>query len=59
MGLYLRGKIYWFNIMQDGKRIQISTGADNKRLAEAIYAKVKTQIIEGKWFEIEAQKHTL
>lgn len=59
MGLYRRGKIYWFTIMQDGKRIQVSTKTDNKRLAEAIYAKAKTEVIEGRWFENQAKKHTL
>lgn len=51
MGLYRRGKIYWFTTMQDGKRIQVSTKTDSKRLAEAIYAKAKTEVIEGRWFE--------
>jgi len=40
MGLYRRGKIFWFTIMQDGKRIQLSTKTDNKKLAEKAYAKV-------------------
>jgi integrase len=58
MGLYRRGKIFWFTIMQDGKRIQVSTKTDNRKLAENIYAKAKTQIAESKWFEIEARLHT-
>ncbi len=59
MGLYKRGSFYWFTIKTDGKRIQKSTGTNNRRLAEAIYAKVKTQIKEGKWFEVcEAKQHT-
>jgi integrase len=58
MGLYRRGKIFWFTIMQDGRRIQVSTKTNNKKLAENIYAKAKIQIAEGKWFEIEARLHT-
>jgi len=37
--------------MQDRRRIQISTDTENRKLAENIYAKVKTQIVEGKYFE--------
>jgi integrase len=59
MGLFRRGKIFWFTIMANGRRIQRSTGTENKRLAENIFAKVKTQLVEGKWFEIgEAKLHT-
>lgn len=59
MGLFKRCKIYWFCIMANGRRIQRSTGTENKRLAENIYAKVKTQVIEGKWFDIgESKLHT-
>lgn len=51
MGLYRRGKFFWFTIMQDGKRIQVSTRTDNKKLAERIHAKALIEIQEGKWFE--------
>ena len=51
MGLYRRGKFFWFTIMQGGKRIQVSTKTDNKKLAEKIHAKALTEIQEGKWFE--------
>jgi integrase len=33
MGLYRRGKIFWFTIMQNRKRIQVSTKTENKKLA--------------------------
>lgn len=56
MGLYKRGKIYWFCIIHDGKRIQQSTGTSNKRLAENIQSKIRTEIIEGKYFEKEKAK---
>lgn len=51
MGLYKRGKIYWYTIMHDGRRIQQSTGSENKKLAEKIFAMVYTDIIEGRYFE--------
>lgn len=51
MGLYLRGKIYWFTIMQNGKRTQLSTQTDNRKLAERIHAKAITEIHEGVWFD--------
>ncbi|MBI5847208.1 MAG: site-specific integrase [Nitrospirae bacterium] len=51
MGLYLRGKIYWFKINTNEGRIQRSTGTANKRLAENIYAKAKTEVVEGRWFK--------
>lgn len=59
MGLYQRGKIYWFRIQHGGKRIQTSTNTSNKKLAERIYAKAYTEIHEGKWFENDgARRHT-
>jgi len=51
MGLYRRGKIFWFTIMQDGKRIQVSTKTDDKKLAVRIYSKAIYDIQEDRWFE--------
>lgn len=56
MGLYRRGKLYWFSIMQDGKRIQVSTGTDSRKLAERIYGKALTDLQEGRWFEKQKAK---
>jgi integrase len=56
MGLYRRGNVFWFAIMQDGKRIQVSTKTDNRKLAERINAKVITEIQEGIWFEKQKAK---
>jgi integrase len=53
MGLYRRGKIFWFTIMQNGKRIQVSTKTDNKKLAERIYSKAIYDIQEDRWFETQ------
>ncbi|HEX8947354.1 MAG TPA: site-specific integrase [Dissulfurispiraceae bacterium] len=51
MGLYRRGKIFWFTIMQDGKRIQLSAKTDNRKLAEKAYAKTLLDVQNGRWFE--------
>jgi integrase len=58
MGLYKRGNLFWFTIKSNGKRIQKSTGTENRKLAENIYAKAKTLVVEGKWFSNEAKKRT-
>jgi site-specific recombinase XerD len=58
MGLYRRkdSSIWWMSICDNGKQFQRSTGTSDKRLAESILAKVKTLIIEGKWFELDTAK---
>ncbi|MDR4470974.1 MAG: site-specific integrase, partial [Nitrospira sp.] len=51
MGLVKRGKVWWMDVMYQGSRIRRSTGTGDKRLADAILGKVKSQIIEGVFFE--------
>ncbi len=51
MGLYKRGKIWWIAISHQGKQIRRATGTANRKLAEAILAKVRVNIIEGHFFE--------
>jgi integrase len=51
MGLYRRGNFFWFSISYQGKRIQESLKTDNRKLAEKLYAKVLTDIVEGRYFE--------
>lgn len=61
MGLYRqKNSPYWFmSFTANGKQYKRSTGTTDKRLAEAIIGKIKAQIIEGKWFEVdEAKQHT-
>ncbi len=61
MGLYRRkdSPIWWMSFSVNKKQYQRSTGTADKRLAENILAKVKTQVVEGKWFEFdEARQHT-
>ncbi len=56
MGLYRRGKFFWFRISYQGNRIQESFKTDNKKLAEKLYAKVLTDIVEGRYFETAKAK---
>ncbi len=51
MGLYRRGKIFWFSISYQGERIQESLKTNNKKLAEKLCAKLLTDIIEGRYFQ--------
>lgn len=59
MGLYRRGNFFWFSISYQGKRIQESFKTDNRKLAEKLYAKVLTDIVEGRYFETRQQKQRL
>jgi integrase len=57
MGLYRRGRIFWYSIKMNGKRVQESLKTDSRRLAEKLYAKALTDMIEGRYFEkVKAQK---
>ena len=58
MGLYRRGKIYWFNFKYKGKRIQDSLETDNKRVAEIVFEKVLNEIVDGSYFEKTRLKKT-
>lgn len=57
MGLYRRNDstTWWMSFSVDGRSYRRATGTTDKKLADAILAKVKTQIIEGKWFDKEEQ----
>lgn len=50
MGLYKRGKIWWYDFRYRGRRCQGSTSISNKGLATRIYHKTRTEVIEGKFF---------
>lgn len=61
MGLFKQSNSpnYWMSFTVNGKQYKRSTGTEDKRIAEAILGKVKSQVVEGKWFEVdEAKKHT-
>ncbi len=42
--------------MYQGRQVRRSTGTGEKRLAEAIWGKVQSQLIEGRWFETQEEK---
>ncbi|NLW35213.1 tyrosine-type recombinase/integrase [Syntrophorhabdus aromaticivorans] len=50
MGLYKRGQTWWIDFSYKGKRVRHSTETDDKKLAEKIYHKVMTEVVEGKYF---------
>lgn len=58
MGLYRRGKFFWFSISYQGNRIQESLKTDNRKLADKLYAKVLTDIVEGRYFDTTKAKNT-
>jgi integrase len=58
MGIYMRGKTYWFTYTHGGKRVQRSLETGNRRLAERIFSKVVTDIIERRYFEAALAKTT-
>lgn len=59
MGLVRRGKIWWMSFICQGKQVRRSTGTENKKLAEAILAKVKVKIVEGTFFDkLEEQERS-
>jgi integrase len=49
--MYLRGRIWWIKIRHDGKKVETSLGTTNRKLAQAIEAKIRTEIIEGTYFK--------
>lgn len=51
MGLFRRQKVWWMSFSYQGRQIRRSTGATDRRLADAVLAKVKVQIVEGRFFE--------
>ncbi|MGO9379431.1 MAG: tyrosine-type recombinase/integrase [Dissulfurispiraceae bacterium] len=67
MGLYRRKKkdgsicpVWWMAFVVNKKQVQRSTGTTDQRSAERIYAKVTTEINEGKWLDKEqSAKRTL
>ncbi|TVL99026.1 MAG: integrase [Candidatus Brocadia sp. WS118] len=49
--MYKRDGIWWTCIRYNGKKIQRSLETDNKSLALSIEAKLRTELIEGKYFD--------
>jgi integrase len=49
MGLYRRSRVWWVNYVSQGKKIRESSRSTNKRVAESLLAKRRTEILEGRW----------
>ncbi|MDR4509327.1 MAG: hypothetical protein MRJ65_14060 [Candidatus Brocadiaceae bacterium] len=49
--MYKRGEAWWTCIRYKGKKYQKSLETHSKKAAQAIEAKIRTEIIEGKYFE--------
>lgn len=50
-GLLKRGPVWWIDFTHKGHRYRRSTGASDRRIAERILHKIKTQLAEGQWLE--------
>ena len=51
MGLYKRGRVWWMCFTYGGRQYRRSCETRDRRLAEKIYHKVMTELIEGRYFE--------
>lgn len=49
--MYWRKGVWWTSITFKGKRIRTSLNTENKKKAQLFEAKIKTEIVEGKYFE--------
>lgn len=58
MGLYKQqgSKVWWMSFSHRGKQIRKPTGTANKKLAEEIYCKIKTQMVEGNHFDFPKER---
>lgn len=56
MGLYKRGGVWWMRLAVGGRKIRRTTGTADRKLAGRIEAKVKTEIVEGRWFDVQEER---
>lgn len=49
--MFKRSGVYWTCIRHNGKKIQKSLETSDRKLAKAIEAKIRSEIVEGKYFE--------
>jgi integrase len=49
--VFKRGGVWWTCIRHNGRKIQKSLETSDKKLAKAIEAKIRTEIVEGKYFD--------
>ena len=60
MGLFKRGKVWWFSLNYQGRQMRRSAETTDRRLAEAILGKLRASIVEGKFFDkLQEQERTL
>jgi integrase len=59
MGLYRKGKIWWFIKQYRGHRVEESLGTESKKLAERLYAEILPTIIDGSYFEKQKRIPTM
>ena len=55
MGVYKRGRIWWMSFSHNGQQYRRPCDTSSKKEAEEIFFKVKSQIREGKFFEVQAR----
>lgn len=51
MGLYKRQRNWWMRFDHHGRTVRRTTGTTDRRLAEAIFAKVRVKLAEGRYFD--------
>ena len=51
-----KSKVWQMSFHVNGKQVRRSTGTTDKRLAERIYAKLKTRVAEEEWLDIDEGK---
>ena len=51
--VFKRGEIWYYDVFYNGRRIRRKIGKVNKRQAEKVLSKIETDIIEGKYFDIQ------
>ncbi len=49
--MFKRGPVWWISFVYNGKRFRQSTETGNRKLAQQIEDKVRTEVVQGKWFE--------
>jgi hypothetical protein len=49
--MFKRSGVWWTCIRHNGRKIQKSLETSDRKLAKAIEAKIRTEIIEGKYYE--------
>ena len=49
--MFKRSGVWWTCIRHNGRKIQKSLETSDRKLAKAIKAKVRTEIVEGSYFE--------